>query len=351
MAYASRTPVRAAALAAIAGLFCAGPAVPAEIGATKALKFATQGPITRAAFIPGDADSGRGSWPMTLGDARRYRLSPALPPPALPPPAPARYHVPRLPLVHLPPVPPLLSRPGEAPKTPAIKRLDHARSPFDSAWLHRSPGSDAGATLRLVRADTRAGSAPAHRASPLPRAPLSLPAAGLDPLAPAPGEAPAEEAEPPAPAFILPFEAGHVSSLFNQGRRHPAIDLAGRHGAPVFATANGQTVIFAGPRGGYGNAVITRDAEGREHLYGHLSAIGTRVGARLAQGERLGALGSTGYSTGPHVHYEVKDRRGKHIDPVTLLFPGRRIASGYAWSRGTLPRETVAAATPARRMR
>jgi murein DD-endopeptidase MepM/ murein hydrolase activator NlpD len=141
----------------------------------------------------------------------------------------------------------------------------------------------------------------------------------------------------PGPAFIMPFENGRVSSLFNQGRHHPAIDLAGRHGSPVFATSHDQKVTFAGWRGGYGNAVITRDPQGREHLYGHLSAIWTRVGVMLAQGDKLGALGSTGYSTGPHVHYEVKDRRGVHINPVTLLFP-RGVSNGYAWGGTGLPR-------------
>jgi murein DD-endopeptidase MepM/ murein hydrolase activator NlpD len=150
------------------------------------------------------------------------------------------------------------------------------------------------------------------------------------------------------PAYIMPFENGRVTSLFNQGRHHPAIDLAGRMGAPVYATSHGQTVIFAGGRGGYGNAVITRDREGREHLYGHLSGINTRVGVTLAQGDRLGALGSTGYSTGPHVHYEVKDRRGSHINPVSLLFP-RGVSAGYAWSGTGLVRgpATLQAALPA----
>ncbi|MDX2203654.1 MAG: M23 family metallopeptidase, partial [Hyphomicrobiaceae bacterium] len=162
----------------------------------------------------------------------------------------------------------------------------------------------------------------------------------------------AASAEPPrpaaGPAFILPFENGRVSSLFNQGRRHPAIDLAGRHGSPVLATSHGQTVTFAGWRGGYGNAVITRDAQGREHLYGHLSAIHVRPGRVLAQGERLGLLGSTGYSTGPHVHYEVKDRRGVHINPVTLLFP-RGVRNGYAWAgTGLASAKTVVAAASRR---
>ncbi len=194
----------------------------------------------------------------------------------------------------------------------------------------------------------RHAAALSYRAEPVWRGklPVSL-MPSLDPFGSRP-----EKPVVTGPAFILPFENGRITSLFNEGRRHPAIDLAGRHGAPVYATSSGQVVIFAGGRGGYGNAVITRDREGREHLYGHLSAIHARVGATLAQGERLGLLGSTGYSTGPHVHYEVKDRRGAHINPVTLLFPGRAVRSGYAWSGTGLAHPQVSAqhvaATPPR---
>ena len=52
----------------------------------------------------------------------------------------------------------------------------------------------------------------------------------------------------------------------------------------------------------------------------------------LEQGQKLGLLGSTGHSTGPHVHYEVRTRGGGHINPVTLLFPGRKVARGFAWN-------------------
>jgi murein DD-endopeptidase MepM/ murein hydrolase activator NlpD len=135
----------------------------------------------------------------------------------------------------------------------------------------------------------------------------------------------------PAPEFIMPFANGRVTSLFNDGRRHPAIDLGGKLGSPVLATTSSQKIVFAGPRGGYGNAVITVDEYGRTHLYGHLQRITSRVGQMLEQGDQLGHLGSTGHSTGPHVHYEVTDARGVHINPVTLLFPGRRVAKGYAW--------------------
>ena len=133
------------------------------------------------------------------------------------------------------------------------------------------------------------------------------------------------------PDFIMPFERGRVTSLFHQGRYHPAIDLAGPLGTPVHATTRRQRVTFAGWRGGYGNAVITRDDLGRSHLYGHLQRIFARVGTLLDQGQKLGALGSTGHSTGPHVHYEMRAKSGSHIDPVTLLF-GRRVGRGSAWN-------------------
>lgn len=139
------------------------------------------------------------------------------------------------------------------------------------------------------------------------------------------------DAKASAPEFIMPFASGRVTSLFNDGRRHPAIDLAGKLGSPVLATTRRQTVTFASWRGGYGNAVITRDEFGRLHLYGHLKSITARVGQVLDQGDKLGHLGSTGYSTGPHVHYEVRNAKGAHINPVTLLFPDRKVARGLAW--------------------
>ena len=153
-----------------------------------------------------------------------------------------------------------------------------------------------------------------------------------DPLAAMPDLEGAEQRAPLVQEFIMPFENGRVTSLFNQGRTHPAIDLAGPLGTPVHATTGRQRVTFTGWRGGYGNTVMTQDAQGRVHLYGHLRSVTTRVGAMLEQGQKLGLLGSTGHSTGPHVHYEVRTRGGGHINPVTLLFPGRKVARGFAWN-------------------
>ena len=132
--------------------------------------------------------------------------------------------------------------------------------------------------------------------------------------------------------FVMPFEQGRVTSMFNQGRRHPAIDLAGPLGTPVYATTRKQRVTFAGRRGGYGNLVVTRDPHGRQHYYGHLHRIIAGIGSLLEQGDVLGLLGSTGRSTGPHVHYEVRTRAGRHLDPSRLLFPDRRVSRGYAWN-------------------
>jgi murein DD-endopeptidase MepM/ murein hydrolase activator NlpD len=85
---------------------------------------------------------------------------------------------------------------------------------------------------------------------------------------------------------------------------HPGIDFAGPWGSLVHATAPG-VVVFAGNRGGYGNMVEIDHGYGIHTRYGHLSTISVRVGTRLAKGDALGRVGSTGRSTGPHVHYEV----------------------------------------------
>jgi murein DD-endopeptidase MepM/ murein hydrolase activator NlpD len=85
---------------------------------------------------------------------------------------------------------------------------------------------------------------------------------------------------------------------------HSGIDFAGPWGAPVHATAPG-LVTFAGNRGGYGNMVEIDNGLGIHTRYGHLSAITVRVGATVEKGATIGRLGSTGRSTGPHVHYEI----------------------------------------------
>jgi murein DD-endopeptidase MepM/ murein hydrolase activator NlpD len=82
------------------------------------------------------------------------------------------------------------------------------------------------------------------------------------------------------------------------------VDFSGPLGSDVRATAPG-IVVFAGPRGAYGNTVEVDHGYGVRTRYGHLSKILVQIGARLDKGATVGRLGSTGRSTGPHVHYEV----------------------------------------------
>ncbi len=85
---------------------------------------------------------------------------------------------------------------------------------------------------------------------------------------------------------------------------HPGLDFGGPWGATIAATAPG-TVVWAGARGGYGNMVEIDHGYGFRTRYGHLSEVLVRVGAKVGKGSPIGKLGSTGRSTGPHVHYEV----------------------------------------------
>jgi murein DD-endopeptidase MepM/ murein hydrolase activator NlpD len=97
---------------------------------------------------------------------------------------------------------------------------------------------------------------------------------------------------------------GRVDPINHRLSFHPGIDFAGPWGSPIAATAPG-VVVFAGPRGGYGNMVEIDHGYGIHTRYGHMSSILVQVGARVQKGSLIGKLGSTGHSTGPHVHYEV----------------------------------------------
>src|SRR5262249_5697046 len=85
---------------------------------------------------------------------------------------------------------------------------------------------------------------------------------------------------------------------------HAGLDFSGPWGSPVHVTAPG-TVVFAGNKGAYGNAVEVDHGFGIRTRYGHMSKILVTVGTKLNKGDVVGKLGSTGRSTGPHVHYEV----------------------------------------------
>ena len=104
---------------------------------------------------------------------------------------------------------------------------------------------------------------------------------------------------------------------------HAGLDWAGPWGSIVHSTAPG-TVVFAGSRGGYGNTVEIDHGYGFKTRYGHLRSILVQVGQRVVKGSAVGRLGSTGRSTGPHVHYEVWFDNTVR-DPSRFLRAGRYV--------------------------
>ena len=104
---------------------------------------------------------------------------------------------------------------------------------------------------------------------------------------------------------------------------HTGIDLRGDVGEPVHATATGR-VSIAGREGGYGNMVEISHGNGLATRYGHLSAIDVKVGQTVRIGEVIGKIGSTGRSTGPHLHYETRIN-GEAVDPQKFLRAGLRL--------------------------
>ncbi len=112
---------------------------------------------------------------------------------------------------------------------------------------------------------------------------------------------------------------GHRENPFGGSNveTHKGLDIKGPMGAPVKAMAKGK-VVWAGPRGGFGNCIILKHGNGFETLYGHLSKILVSSGQQIEIAQQIGSIGSTGRSTGPHLHYEVH-RNGQKINPESFL--------------------------------
>ncbi|PAX51318.1 M23 family metallopeptidase [Brunnivagina elsteri] len=100
-------------------------------------------------------------------------------------------------------------------------------------------------------------------------------------------------------------------------RFHTGIDFGAALGTPIYAIAPGK-VEFAGEKGGYGNTVIVNHGAGKSTLYGHASKLYVREGQQVVRGQMVAAVGSTGMSTGPHLHFEVRIN-GKPINPRPYL--------------------------------
>ncbi len=108
-----------------------------------------------------------------------------------------------------------------------------------------------------------------------------------------------------------------IHPIFGTRRQHTGIDVGGTSGEPIYA-AKGGTVLSAGWRGGYGNAVVIDHGDGFSTLYAHQSKMAVQAGDVVDRGEVIGFVGNTGWSTAPHLHFELR-LNGEPIDPLPYL--------------------------------
>jgi murein DD-endopeptidase MepM/ murein hydrolase activator NlpD len=114
--------------------------------------------------------------------------------------------------------------------------------------------------------------------------------------------------------------AGKLTSRFGRrwGRMHKGIDIAGPIGTPIIAAADG-TVTVAGWSSGYGKLIELRHSDGTTTRYGHNSQLSVSVGQIVRQGQQVAEMGSTGHSTGSHVHFEIHPSGGSAVNPIAYL--------------------------------
>ena len=124
--------------------------------------------------------------------------------------------------------------------------------------------------------------------------------------------------------FMRPVNAPVTSGFGNRfhpilrvSRLHAGTDFGARSGSAIFAVADG-TVISASYSGGYGNRIILDHGGGLTTVYAHCSSLAVRAGQTVRQGQRIGAVGSTGLSTGPHLHFEMRIN-GRPVNPMSRL--------------------------------
>ena len=161
--------------------------------------------------------------------------------------------------------------------------------------------------------------APATAAEPTAGGKQTASASGLDFM----GNKVNYEAAADAEGMALPTKNFTISARFGQSGpywssgRHTGLDFAAPIGTPIMAVEDGK-VVAAGPAGAYGNMIEIAHGDGTRSLYAHLSAIDVKVGQKVTRGEHIGALGNTGNSTGPHLHFEI-GRKGTPVNPENFL--------------------------------
>ena len=110
-----------------------------------------------------------------------------------------------------------------------------------------------------------------------------------------------------------------IDPVYKTVKMHAGLDFAAPQGTPIYATADGVVRLAGNTGNGYGNHIIINHGYGYETLYGHQYRIKAKVGQKVKRGELIGWVGSTGKSTGPHLHYEVHKNK-RHIDPIYFFY-------------------------------
>ncbi|NLX16429.1 MAG: M23 family metallopeptidase [Ramlibacter sp.] len=123
----------------------------------------------------------------------------------------------------------------------------------------------------------------------------------------------------PAPGAVITseFTSYRIHPVFGVARAHTGVDYAAPTGTPVQTIADG-VVTFAGWQNGYGNSIEIQHGGKQTTFYAHLSSIGVKVGEKVGKGEQVGKIGSTGWSTGPHLHFETRNN-GVAEDPLVVM--------------------------------
>jgi len=168
-------------------------------------------------------------------------------------------------------------------------------------------------------------------------APMSAPVVDAAAVAETPALAPVQAvAEPAGPVtrqllFSAPVRGYGVNSPFGlrklageaRARAHKGVDIAAPKGTGVWVAAEGRVLRTGYDAGGFGNFIEVSHPNGMTSLYGHLSRVDVASGMTVESGQRIGLVGSTGYSTGPHLHFQI-ERNGRMVDPARVV--GRAFA-------------------------